>query len=114
LDSLRHIFRPESGGADPRRECPATALEDYGPETAGARAQIKQRVAKTIDQIWGRHESDKALVALNFAAAIDVLHNSDKSLDTFHPSTDDQKQALARPGKSPRPSVRRDCKWRLR
>jgi hypothetical protein len=72
------------------------ALEDYGPETAAARTQIKQRVAKTIDQIWGRRESDKALVALNFAAAIDVLHNSDKSLDTFHPSTDDQKQALAR------------------
>jgi hypothetical protein len=72
------------------------ALEDYGPETAAARTQIKQRVAKTIDQIWGRQESDKALVALNFAAAIDVLHNSDKSLDTFHPSTDDQKQALAR------------------
>ena len=66
------------------------------PETAAARAQIKQRAAKTIDQIWGRQESDKALVALNFAAAIDVLHNSDKLLDTFHPSTDDQKQALAR------------------
>src|SRR5271157_3638279 len=30
------------------------ALEDYGPETASARSQIKQRVAKTVDQIWGR------------------------------------------------------------
>jgi len=72
------------------------ALEDYGPETAAARAQIKQRVAKTVDEIWGGRESDKAFVALNFAAAIDILHNSDKYLDTLHPSTDDQKQALAR------------------
>jgi hypothetical protein len=72
------------------------ALEDYGPETAAARAQIKQRVAKTVDEIWGGRESDKAFVALNFASAIDILHNSDKYLDTLHPSTDDQKQALAR------------------
>jgi hypothetical protein len=72
------------------------ALEDYGPETAAARAQIKQRVAKTVDQIWGGRESDKAFVALNLAAAIDVLHNSDKFLDTLHPSADEQKQALAR------------------
>ena len=72
------------------------ALADYGPETAPARAEIKQRVAKTVDQIWGGHESDKAFVALNLASAIDVLHNSDRFLDTLHPATDEQKQVLAR------------------
>ena len=72
------------------------ALEDYGPETAAARAQIKQQVAKTVNQIWGGNDSDRALVAYNFAAAIGVLRNGDKLLDTFHPSTDEQKQALAR------------------
>jgi hypothetical protein len=72
------------------------ALDDYGPETAPARSQIRQRVAKTVDQIWGGRESDKAFVALNLASAIDVLHNSDRFLDTLHPATDEQKQVLAR------------------
>src|SRR3974390_981657 len=34
------------------------ALADYGPEADPARAQIKDSLGKTIDQVWGANESD--------------------------------------------------------
>src|SRR3974390_3114693 len=33
------------------------ALADYGPDAAPMRAQVRQNLAKTIDQIWGADES---------------------------------------------------------
>src|SRR5271166_3861040 len=39
------------------------ALADYGPDAAPMRAQVRQNVAKTIDEIWGVNESDADFVA---------------------------------------------------
>jgi hypothetical protein len=71
------------------------ALADYGPEAKDARAQLRQGLGKTIDEIWGSKESDANFVANNFAAAIQNLRNRDASLGSLHPSTDAQTQALA-------------------
>ena len=49
------------------------ALADYGPEAKDVRAQLRQGLGKTIDEIWGANESDVNFVANNFAAAIESL-----------------------------------------
>jgi len=71
------------------------ALADYGPEANGARAQIRDGLGKTIDEIWHSNESDVDFVANNFAAAIHNLRNREASLGALHPATDAQTQALA-------------------
>src|SRR5579863_6178420 len=74
------------------------ALADYGPDATPIRAQLRQTLGKTIDQIWGATESDANFVANNFAAAVQSLRNRDKALAELHPSTDQQRQALAAAG----------------
>jgi hypothetical protein len=71
------------------------ALADYGPDATPMRAQVRQNLAKTIDEIWGANESDANFVANNFAAAVQNLRDREKALEGLHPSTDAQKQALA-------------------
>jgi hypothetical protein len=71
------------------------ALADYGPDATPLRAQVRQNLGKTIDQIWGANESDANFVANNFAAAVQSMRNREKALEGLHPSTDAQKQALA-------------------
>ena len=71
------------------------ALSDYGPEANTVRAQVRQALGKTIDEIWGSNESDASFVANNFAAAIHNMRDRDASLASLHPSTDAQKEALA-------------------
>jgi hypothetical protein len=71
------------------------ALADYGPEAMPIRAQLRDGLGKTIDQIWGASVSDSNFVADNFASAIQNLRARDKVLTALHPSTDGQKQALA-------------------
>jgi Protein of unknown function (DUF4239) len=71
------------------------ALSDYGPEANSARAQVRDGLGKTIDQVWGASESDSNFAANNFASAIQNLRARDKVLAALHPSTDEQKQALA-------------------
>jgi Protein of unknown function (DUF4239) len=71
------------------------ALADYGPDASAARAQLRQGLGKTIDQVWGANESDRNFVANNFAAAMDTMRRREKFLASLHPSTDEQKQALA-------------------
>jgi hypothetical protein len=71
------------------------ALADYGPDATPLRAQVRQNLAKTIDQIWGANESDADFVANNFAAAVQSLRSREAALAGLHPSTDAQKQALA-------------------
>jgi hypothetical protein len=71
------------------------ALADYGPDATPMRAQVRQNLAKTIDQIWGANESDADFVANNFAAAVQSLRNREAALAALHPSMDTQKQALA-------------------
>jgi hypothetical protein len=71
------------------------ALADYGPEANPVRAQLRDGLAKTIDQVWGANVSDSEFAANNFAAAIQNLRGRDRALTELHPSTDGQKQALA-------------------
>jgi hypothetical protein len=71
------------------------ALQDYGPEASAARAQLRQGLAKSIDQVWGVSESDRSFAANNFAAAIQSQRNWDALLKSLTPSTDAQKQAVA-------------------
>jgi hypothetical protein len=67
------------------------ALSDLGPEANPARAQLRE----TIDQVWGANVSDSDFAANNFAAAIQNLRAREKVLAALHPSTDEQKRALA-------------------
>jgi hypothetical protein len=71
------------------------ALSDYGPAANDARAQLRQGLGKTIDEVWGSNESDTNFVANNFVAAIHNLRSRDASLAALHLSTDAEKQALA-------------------
>jgi hypothetical protein len=71
------------------------ALADYGPDATPVRAQVRQSLAKTLDQIWGANETDSGFVANNFAEAVQSLRSRDAALAGLHPSTDEQKKALA-------------------
>lgn len=71
------------------------ALADYGPEAIPVRAQIRDALGKTIDQIWGASLSDGNFAADNFASAIRNMRGREKALAALHPATDAQKQALA-------------------
>ena len=71
------------------------ALSDYGPEANPARAQLRDALGKTIDQVWGASESDSNFAANSFAAAIENMRAREKVLAGLRPSTDAQKQALA-------------------
>jgi hypothetical protein len=71
------------------------ALSDYGPEANPARAQLRDALGKTIDQVWGANFSDTNFAANNFASAIQNMRARENLLRALHPSTDEQKQALA-------------------
>ena len=71
------------------------SLADYGPEAKDVREGVRQRLGKTIDEIWNSKESDANFVANNFAAAIQNLRSRDAALAALHPSTDAETQALA-------------------
>jgi hypothetical protein len=71
------------------------ALEDYGPDAKSERLALRDRLGKTINQVWGTKESDANFAAHDFAAAIRFLRDSEKALGRLQPSTDEQKQAIA-------------------
>jgi hypothetical protein len=71
------------------------ALEDYGPDAMPERTALRDRLGKTIDQVWGTRESDANFAANNFAAAIRVMRDPAKALGRLQPMTDGQRQALA-------------------
>jgi hypothetical protein len=71
------------------------ALSDYGPEANPVRAQLRDALGKTIDQIWGANEGDKNFAANNFASAIQNMRAREKVLESLRPSTDEQRQAFA-------------------
>jgi hypothetical protein len=71
------------------------ALEDYGPDTKPERFALRDRLRKTIDQVWGAKESDANFAANSFAAAVRLMRDPEKSLERLQPSTDDQRRALA-------------------
>ncbi len=63
--------------------------------TTPLRAQIRQNLGKTIDDVWGANDSDADFVAKNFSAAVESLRERDKALAELHPTTGAEKQALA-------------------
>jgi hypothetical protein len=71
------------------------ALADYGPEASSERVALRDRLGKTIDQVWGTSENDANFAANSFSAAIQVLRDPEKALERLQPATDAQKQALA-------------------
>lgn len=71
------------------------ALADYGPKTDPLRKQLRENLAKTIDEVWGADESDAEFIAENFAAAIHNMRTREGALAELHPTTDEEKHALA-------------------
>ena len=71
------------------------ALADYGPDAAAGRALLRQDLAKTIDEVWGRRETDKQFAAGNFHEALANLRRRQAYLDSLNPSTDSERTALA-------------------
>ncbi len=71
------------------------ALQDYGPDANPERLALRDRLGKTIDQVWGTKEGGANFAANNFAAAIRTLRDPQKELASLKPSTDEQRQALA-------------------
>jgi hypothetical protein len=71
------------------------ALSDFGPEANDLRAQLRQGLGKTIDEIWGSNQSAANFVANNFAAAIQNQRKREASLGSLPAATDAQSRALA-------------------
>jgi hypothetical protein len=71
------------------------ALADYGPEAKDVRLQLRDGLGKTIDAVWGANENDANFAANSFAEALHNMRAREQTLDSFHPSTDAQTQALA-------------------
>ena len=86
------------------------ALADYGPEAMPIRAQLRDAVGKTIDQIWGASVSDSNFVADNFASAIQNLRARDKVLTALHPPTDGQNRRLPKRRRRRMRSAKRECR----
>jgi hypothetical protein len=71
------------------------ALADYGPGANAVRAQLRQGLGKTLDEVWGADQSDANFVANNFAAAVRNMRDREGALAALHPTTDAETQALA-------------------
>jgi hypothetical protein len=71
------------------------ALADYGPDANQVRLQFRDMLGKTIDQVRGSDISAADFVAHNFEAALRNMRARQAALDALHPSTDEQRQALA-------------------
>ena len=71
------------------------ALADFGSDAMPLRMLIREQIGQTIDQIWRADASDRNFVADNFAGAVQNQRIRQAALDKLHPTTDDQKQALA-------------------
>ena len=70
------------------------ALSDYGPDAMPARKQLRDRLGKTIDEVWNADTSDANFSADNFAAAIRNSRGWQSEFAKFHPTTDQETHAL--------------------
>ena len=86
------------------------ALADYGPEAKGVRAQLRQGLRKTIDDIWNSNKSDANFVANNFAEALQNLRDRDAALSALHPSAGDEQRRSQRQKRRSNRSANRDYK----
>jgi hypothetical protein len=64
------------------------ALADYGPEAGAERANLRQTIGKSIDEVWRTKESDITFAANNFAAALRNLRERERALASLRPATD--------------------------
>jgi hypothetical protein len=71
------------------------ALKDYGPDAKPARLQLREGVAKTVDEIWRADLTDSEFAADSFAAALRNMRAEEVLLDHLCPTTDEQKAALS-------------------
>jgi hypothetical protein len=71
------------------------ALSDYGEDARPERANLRDSIRKTIDEVWDADQSDKNFAANNLAAAVRNFRDRDAELTSLHPTTDAQKHALA-------------------
>ena len=71
------------------------ALSDYGPDALPMRKQLRERLGKTIDEVWAADQTDVNFAADNFEAAIRILRAPEGAFAHLHPATDDQTRALA-------------------
>jgi hypothetical protein len=69
------------------------ALSAYGPDASPGRKNLRDDLAKAIEQFWGG-QSDLDIVSRNYRAAIDNLRARRAYLDTLHPASEGQKSAL--------------------
>jgi len=71
------------------------ALEDYGPDAKTLRLQLRDGLGKTIDEVWRSNINDQNFAANNFSEALRNLRGRQNALAALHPSTDEQRQAVA-------------------
>ena len=69
------------------------ALADYGPDANDVRSQFRDALGKSIALVWGS-DIGADFVAHNFEVALRNMRTRRAALDTLHPSTDEQRQAL--------------------
>src|SRR5579872_2396606 len=70
------------------------ALTEYGADAAPVQAKLNERLARTIEEMWGSNGDDD-FVARNYQAAIENLRTGQTYLDSLRPSSESQKSALA-------------------
>ena len=71
------------------------ALADYGPDADAGRALLRQDFARTISEVWGKGEGDKAFAAGDFSEALANMKRRQAYLNSLTPATDNQRMALA-------------------
>ena len=86
------------------------ALSDYGPEAIPARAQLRDALGKTIDQVWHASQSDSNFAANNFASAIQNMRARDKALAGSIPRLTSKSRRSPRRRQRPTRSLRRECR----
>lgn len=70
------------------------AFADYGADAESGRAKLRQNVAQTLQEVWGS-EGDEDFVSHNLDETIANLRARQAYLHSLHPTTEEQKQALA-------------------
>ena len=70
------------------------ALADYGADAASGRAKLRERLARTVIDMWGA-PSDAEFVNRNYHAAVENLRTGQAYLDSLRPTTEPQRLALA-------------------
>ncbi len=70
------------------------ALAEFGPETAPARARMKQQLQEVRDMVWGGNISE-AVKALNVSEPLQHIRQLDEYVASLDPKTPAQRQFLA-------------------